>query len=344
MRMVTEEKVQKDAEVSWRSSFTSITKNLTDWLEDLWPSSTTTTNRTCVEDVVIFGLIPVSSPENYHVIFSAMDFHPFSWLALGIMLCSSQLIASRAEKYKLQRHELAQNASQVLLISSVVQAAVCSLEYMQLMHPLATSFGLCSPFLIGRFVQDAMILPLWVTSIGRSMSQPHLARMAYSYAGVGNLFQLAAVWCCDWSLSKIFLIPSACCIGIASYRVLQWYDPERVPVTVRFDMQSSSYLLVFYMVSGFMIEVLGVSHEIGEQQMLLEYAVLDVVGKVPSCHLLTRALRMENFGEINLRDRLDAVMEFEDEELQSVWGPARSLPLPILQIRMVQGPMMEECM
>lgn len=243
-----------------------------------------------------------------------MDFHPFSWLALGIMLCSSQLIASRSEKYKLQRQELAQNASQVLLISSVVQAAVCSLEYMQLMHPLATSFGLCSPFLIGRFVQDAMILPLWVTSIGRSMSQPHLARMAYSYAGVGNLFQLAAVWCCDWSLSKIFLVPSACCIGIASYRVLQWYDPERVPATVRFDMQSSSYLLVFYMVSGFMIEVLGVSHEIGEQQMLLEYAVLDVVGKVPSCHLLTRALRMENFGEINLRGRLDAVMEFEDEE------------------------------
>ena len=85
-------------------------------------------------------------------------------------------------------------------------------------------------------------------------------------------------------------------------------------------MQSSGYLLVFYMLSGFIIEVLGVSHEIGEEQMLLEYAVVDVLGKVPSCHLFTRSLSGSQslLGDTNTRGRLDiAAIDFEDDDEDS---------------------------
>ena len=207
------------------------------------------------------------------------------------------------------------DASRVLLVSGVVQATVCGLDYAQLMQPLALSLQLSSPFLVCRFLQDALILPYWVTSIGRATGQTQEARRAYSCAGLGNLFQIAAVWCDAWDLSKWFLMPAALCIGMASYRVLQ-YD-EGIPSKVRSDMQSSGYLLVFYMLSGFIVEVLGVSHEIGEEQMLLEYAVVDVLGKVPSCHLFTRSLAGSQFvlRETNTRGRLDiAAIDFEDDD------------------------------
>ena len=214
---------------------------------------------------------------------------------------------------------MAIDASRILLVSGVVQATVCGLDYAQLMQPLALSLRLSSPFLVCRFLQDALILPYWVTSIGRAMGQSQEARRAYSCAGLGNLFQIAAVWCEAWDQSKWFLMPAALCIGMASYRVLQ-YDLRRaegIPSKGRSDMQSSGYLLVFYMLSGFIIEVLGVSHEIGEEQMLLEYAVVDVLGKVPSCHLFTRSLAGSQFlsRETNTRGRLEiAAIDFEDDD------------------------------
>lgn len=265
---------------------------------------------------------PALSPASgdlMHLVLCAIDLHPFSWLALGIMLFTSQLNASRAQRYQLHRRELAIDASRILLVSCVVQTTVCGLDYAQLMQPLALSLRLSSPFLVCRFLQDALILPYWVTSIGRAMGQSQEARRAYSCAGLGNLFQIAAVWCEAWDLSKWFLMPAALCIGMASYRVLQ-YDLRRaegIPSKGRSDMQSSGYLLVFYMLSGFIIEVLGVSHEIGEEQVLLEYAVVDVLGKVPSCHLFTRSLAGSQFlsRETNTRGRLEiAAIDFEDDD------------------------------
>lgn len=259
-----------------------------------------------------------ASGELMQLVLCAIDLHPVSWLALGIMLFGSQLIASRAQRYQLPGRELAMNASRVLLVSSAVQAAVCGLDYAQVMQPLALSLRLSSPFLVGRFLQDALILPYWVTSIGRAMGSQE-AQRAYSCAGLGNLFQIAAVWCDVWDLSKWFLMPAALCIGMASHRVLQ-YDQgteAAIPSKNRSDMQSSGYLLVFYMLSGFIIEVLGLSHEIGEEQMLLEYAVVDVLGKVPSCHLFTRSLSGSQslLGHTNTRGRLDiAAIDFEDDD------------------------------
>eukprot|EP00438_Fugacium_kawagutii_P018076 Skav224942 [mRNA] locus=scaffold1474:164300:165037:- [translate_table: standard] len=207
------------------------------------------------------------------------------------MLSASRYIAERASRYwhTPEVHQLANRASQVLLVSGAVQATVFGLEHMGLVQPLALSFGVSSPFLVCRFLQDALILPLWVTSIGRGMRQPRQAQLAYGYSGVGNLFQIAAVWFDTWDVSKWMLMPAAMCIGLASAQVLQ-YDAAVIPAErARSDMKTSSHLLVFYMFSGLIIEVLGVSHEIGEEQMLVEYAVLDVVGKVPSCHLFMRS-------------------------------------------------------
>lgn len=50
---------------------------------------------------------PALSPASgdlMHLVLCAIDLHPFSWLALGIMLFSSQLIASRAQRYQLHGH------------------------------------------------------------------------------------------------------------------------------------------------------------------------------------------------------------------------------------------------
>jgi len=50
---------------------------------------------------------PALSPASgdlMHLVLCAIDLHPFSWLALGIMLFTSQLIASRAQRYQLHGH------------------------------------------------------------------------------------------------------------------------------------------------------------------------------------------------------------------------------------------------
>lgn len=47
-------------------------------------------------------------------------------------------------------------------------------------------------------------------------------------------------------------------------------------------------------------------HEIGEEQMLLELAILEVVGKVPSCHLLTRGLARREDPFLLPEDLLEA--------------------------------------
>ena len=53
------------------------------------------------------ALAPALSPASgdlLQLVLCAIDLHPFSWLALGIMLFSSQLIASRAQRYQLRGH------------------------------------------------------------------------------------------------------------------------------------------------------------------------------------------------------------------------------------------------
>ena len=311
------DKGSEDAE----SSLVSMVNAVVDWFDDVLYALGLGSGREPVQDLLILSVVPVVPTPELSLVLSAIDFHPFSWLALGIMILSSQAIGSRAQRYEgqnLAKQELVLHSSRVLLISSVVQATLCGLEYAQLMTPLATFLGISSPFLVARFFQDALILPYWITCVGKSMRQPQQAtRLTYNYSVVGNLLQMAAVWCDDTSF--YFLVPAALCLGSASYRILQFEAEGSEGLDVsKVDLKSSSHLLVFYLLSGFIVETLGVSHEIGQEQMLVEYAVLDVVGKVPSCHMLTRSLAGANFELNNTMDV--AALDFEHEDSHKLFG------------------------
>ncbi|CAK9054483.1 unnamed protein product [Durusdinium trenchii] len=272
---------------------------LVDYLDDMWQALGV---QSTLADFLV-SVVPVACPDN-SIVLSAIDFHPFSWAALGIMFCSSGLISLRAKRYRYQpqRQELALDASRVLLLSSVVQCGACFLEHARLMEPLAISLHLSSPFLFFRFLGDSLILPHWVTSIGRGMGKRR-AKLTYCYSALGNLFQVAAVFLMESRhLSELLLVPAGVCMAIASFRVSQWYPAQA-------DLKASSYLLALYMLSGVIIEALGVSHEIGQEQMLVEFAILDVVGKVPSCHLFTRGL---TFQDIDAADAIDAFRHLQD--------------------------------
>ncbi|CAE7429259.1 unnamed protein product [Symbiodinium sp. CCMP2456] len=220
---------------------------------------------------------------------ATLSFDPVAWGALGIMLASSAIIAQRAQKYEQEERKVASSASNVLLTSGVAQLCVCVVEAGYQMQPLALSLHISSPFLAARFLQDLVILPMWLRGIGAASMQPAVADKAARLSALGVICQTgAAIWADNFMVIGALLAPATLCISAASFQVLQRL--KALPAKRPEELQLSGILLSLYMLFSGFLEVLGISHAASEPQMLAEYAVLDVMAKVTSCFLLTKSL------------------------------------------------------
>lgn len=91
-------------------SMESMVNALVGWLEEILDDVLDIFGNEVTGDVLLLSqslATPALSPASgdlMHLVLCAIDLHPFSWLALGIMLFSSQLIASRAQRYQLHGH------------------------------------------------------------------------------------------------------------------------------------------------------------------------------------------------------------------------------------------------
>ncbi|CAE7217848.1 unnamed protein product [Symbiodinium sp. CCMP2592] len=230
----------------------------------------------CAGSVKAVGTTAAATP-HLALSMATLSFDPVAWGALGIMLASSSIIAQRAQKYEQEEREVASSASKVLLTSGVAQLCVCAVEAGYQMQPLALSLPISSPFLAARFLQDLVILPMWLRGIGAATIQPAVAERAAKFSAVGVICQTgAAIWADNFLVVGALLAPATLCISAASFEVLQRFQasPPKRPE----ELQLSGILLSLYMLfSGFL-------------EMLAEYAVLDVMAKVTSCFLLTKSL------------------------------------------------------
>ncbi|CAE7452375.1 unnamed protein product [Symbiodinium natans] len=229
----------------------------------------------------------VKIPSQLALGMATLSYDPVAWGALGIMLASSAVISSRAQKYQNEEQVVATCAAKVLSTSAAAQLAVCAAEAVHHLHPLALSLPISSPFLAARFLQDWAILPIWLRGLGTASQQPAVVERVSRFCVVGVLFQAgAAIWADNLMVACGLLAPATLCISAASFQVLlRLKGPQHLE-----GLQLSSILLSLYMLFSGFLEVLGISHAATEPQMLAEYAVLDVLAKVTSCHILTKSM------------------------------------------------------
>jgi len=256
---------------------------------------TPTSNAGClVATSAATSLVPLADPTlGATLLLSAASIslqlsHPLALCAASIMGLSCGIIGMRAAASTGRSAAIARAPYKVLLVSTLCQ--LCFLSFPGHVYLLTSHLGVVSPLLVIRCLQDALILPFWLRAVNHAMLQPRLADRANLWALGATLSQLGLALV---PRLQVLWLPAACAPFVLATNLAHVLDRKQIGVMARNanELQLSGTLLAAYMLYSVFLEAVGLTNVINEQQLLVEYAVLDVVTKAASCHLLAKGLQ-----------------------------------------------------